>query len=92
MDEHAPTREHFEKLKREKNNMEVPPSSDHYKKLRIEPLAYIEANALSFHEGNIIKYVTRWQYKNGTEDLYKARWYIERLIELAEDEEGRNVD
>ena len=30
---------------------------------------------------NIIKYVWRWKFKNGVEDLHKARWYLDRLIE-----------
>jgi hypothetical protein len=30
--------------------------------------------------GNIIKYVWRWKFKNGVEDLYKADWYLQRLI------------
>ena len=31
--------------------------------------------------GNILKYIWRWKYKNGTEDLEKARWYLNRLID-----------
>lgn len=54
---------------------------DHYSKLKIEPLAYIDANGLSFSVGNIIKYVTRYQSKNGLEDLKKAKFYINHLIE-----------
>lgn len=29
---------------------------------------------------NAIKYLWRWKRKNGTEDLQKAIWYIERLL------------
>jgi len=29
---------------------------------------------------NAIKYLWRWKHKNGVEDLKKAKWYIERLI------------
>jgi hypothetical protein len=29
---------------------------------------------------NIIKYVWRWKFKNGVEDLNKAKWYLDRLI------------
>lgn len=36
---------------------------------------------LPFLEGNIIKYLWRWRDKNGTEDLLKARWYLDRLIQ-----------
>lgn len=35
---------------------------------------------------NIIKYVWRYESKNGLEDLQKAKWYLERLI--AEVERG----
>lgn len=30
--------------------------------------------------GNAVKYLFRHNHKNGTEDLRKAIWYIERLI------------
>lgn len=59
------------------------PSSSHYKNFAIEPIQYIEANQVPFHEGSVIKYVSRWRDKDGIKDLEKARWYIERLIELA---------
>ena len=32
---------------------------------------------------NAIKYLWRWKRKNGVEDLRKARWYIDRLINLS---------
>ena len=36
---------------------------------------------------NAFKYIWRWPYKNGVEDLRKAQWYIERLIvELERDD------
>lgn len=60
------------------------PGGDHYKGFAIEPIEYIEANNLGFSEANVVKYVTRWRKKNGVEDLRKARFYIDRLIELAE--------
>ena len=30
--------------------------------------------------GNAIKYLWRWKYKSGVEDLKKAYWYIRKLI------------
>ncbi len=33
---------------------------------------------------NAIKYLWRWKEKNGIEDLKKARWYLERLINREE--------
>lgn len=54
----------------------------HYKDLAIQPVEYIHANGLSYFEGNVIKYVTRWKKKNGVADLKKARHYIDLLMEL----------
>lgn len=31
--------------------------------------------------GNVIKYICRWKNKNGIQDLQKAKWYLEHLIE-----------
>lgn len=35
----------------------------------------------AFCQGNAMKYLFRWQFKNGAEDLKKARWYIDKLLE-----------
>jgi|TARA_R110000787_G_scaffold87026_2_gene185540 hypothetical protein len=35
----------------------------------------------SYLQGNILKYLWRYKYKNGVEDLKKAHWYLNRLIE-----------
>lgn len=32
---------------------------------------------------NVLKYICRWKKKNGLEDLKKARWYLDKLIESA---------
>ena len=55
---------------------------DHYPKLAIQPVTYINANGLSYLQGNVIKYVTRYKDKNGLQDLEKAKHYIDMLIEL----------
>lgn len=31
--------------------------------------------------GNVIKYICRWKEKNGVQDLEKAKWYLEHLID-----------
>ena len=58
---------------------------DHYRQGSIQPIEYIYANNLGFCEGNCIKYLTRYKYKNGLEDLKKAKHYIELLMELEDD-------
>lgn len=40
--------------------------------------------------GNALKYICRWKSKNGLEDLKKARWYIDRLINHVEKLEKEN--
>lgn len=57
---------------------------DHYKGRAIQPIDYILANELDFCEGNVVKYVTRWRFKNGVEDLKKARQYLDFMIEEEE--------
>lgn len=37
---------------------------------------------------NAIKYLLRWKSKNGIEDLKKARWYINHLIDKLEHAEN----
>lgn len=55
---------------------------DHYKTMEIQPLEYIVKNDIGYLEGNVIKYVSRYQAKNGLEDLKKAKHYLNILIEL----------
>jgi hypothetical protein len=56
----------------------------HYKVGGIETIDFIEAKDLSYHLGNVVKYVTRADHKgNKLEDLRKAQWYLTRAIETA---------
>jgi hypothetical protein len=66
----------------EKSALNKEVGGNHYKEFRIQPIEFIEGNDLGFSVGNIIKYVCRYKYKNGKEDLLKAKHYIELLIEL----------
>lgn len=61
----------------------TPQNPEHYQG-EIQPIDYIVAHKLGFCEGNIVKYITRWQYKNGLEDLLKAKTYLEFLINIVE--------
>ena len=36
--------------------------------------------------GNAIKYICRWKKKNGLQDLKKAQWYLNHLINHVEKE------
>lgn len=37
---------------------------------------------------NVLKYMLRWKYKNGLEDLKKAQWYLNHLITYKENNRG----
>lgn len=59
----------------------------HYGQGSIECIDYIEdfltrEEYIGYLRGNIAKYMHRWRYKNKDEDLKKARWYLDRLIEF----------
>ncbi|GIP38326.1 hypothetical protein J31TS4_16060 [Paenibacillus sp. J31TS4] len=59
----------------------------HYTAGSVECIEAIEAATVgllageAYNTGAAIKYLWRWKRKNGIEDLRKARWYIDRLIE-----------
>ena len=60
----------------------------HYKQGNIEVIDFILDQKLTYVEGNVIKYVSRYKYKNGLEDLKKAQWYLNKLmLEMTKDED-----
>ena len=64
----------------------------HYggKDSKYEAIAVIEAWKLGFHLGNVVKYIARAGKKptqSILQDLKKAKWYLERYIELIEKRE-----
>ena len=52
----------------------------HYSRWKIEPVQFMMENDIPYVEGNIIKYIMRWRYKGGLEDLHKAQEYLNILI------------
>jgi hypothetical protein len=44
-------------------------------------MEYIIKNKLSFPEGNVVKYITRWRDKGGVQDLKKAIQNIQFIID-----------
>lgn len=57
----------------------------HYDRYQIQPIDFIVGNKLNFLQGNVIKYVVRYEHKNGLEDLLKARAYLDRMIREEEE-------
>ena len=56
----------------------------HYNKANIDCIEAIRAATNEgygyYLQGNILKYVWRYRYKGGVEDLEKAMFYLDRLI------------
>lgn len=70
-----------------KQNTDNVNNPSHYTAGGIETLDYIKAKVKdypSYAAGNILKYVSRYEYKNGIEDLKKAQFYLNDLIEWME--------
>ncbi len=60
----------------------------HYKRLPAEAIEIIESaignapsNRTAYLHGQVVKYVLRCWSKNGIEDLKKAKWYLDRLVD-----------
>lgn len=65
-------------------------SPSHYTFGGIETIDFIRAKLgpegfRAYCIGNVLKYVTRWQHKNGEEDLKKALKYMEWVVEALPD-------
>lgn len=64
---------------------------NHYQSSKFEVIDIIDEfgkdykGESAFDFGNVVKYVIRAKKKNGLEDLRKARWYLDRLIDKWED-------
>jgi len=70
--------QHVEMIEPQADNVNHPA---HYKVGGIETIDFIEAKGLNYHLGNVVKYIARAAHKgNASEDLAKARWYLNREI------------
>ena len=74
--------EYYSRESEKKDMVNSPP---HYNKSGIECINAIQAATGDGYEyylqGNILKYLWRYRYKNGVEDLKKAQWYLNELVE-----------
>ena len=71
--------------------MSDPIDPKHYNQLAIQPRDYITKNNLGYNEGNIVKYISRWRFKEGLVDLKKAQNYINYLIKLVEEHQQKKT-
>ena len=81
------TQQEWDRLAEIKNTKHDPVSAQaHYNNGSIECISYIKqqlgAEFPSYLEGSAIKYIHRHRMKNANiQDLEKAKWYINKLIE-----------
>ena len=69
----------------------------HYQKGGVECIDAIEASMTEeafkgFLKGNCIKYLYRYENKNGAEDLKKAQWYLSRLLTVLDDDQTKEKE
>ena len=76
-------------VKKQDSSIDMVNSPIHYNKAGIETIDALEAMLVDgfdyYLQGNIVKYLWRFRYKNGIEDLKKAQWYLNKLIEVYDD-------
>lgn len=52
----------------------------HYARWKMQPIEFIAVNNLPYWLANVIKYTCRFDAKDGLQDLYKARSYLDMKI------------
>ena len=52
----------------------------HYTTCKMQHIMYAGLNKFDWWQGNVTKYLHRWRYKNGSEDLKKALSYLMHYI------------
>lgn len=72
------------------NNIISSPS--HYTQSGYQPIHFINEIGLRFNLGNVVKYITRFPFKNGIEDIKKARQYLIFEMELGSPPRNRSFD
>lgn len=55
---------------------------NHYKNMSMQPVELFAKTRCTAFQANIWKYITRYKYKNGAEDIKKCMHYAELAIEL----------
>lgn len=82
--------EKIKETKEDKTNDDEVNHPKHYTAGKVECIQALEAVTIGLQgieavcTANIIKYLWRWKFKNGVEDLKKAKWYLNYLIEINE--------
>jgi hypothetical protein len=66
-----------------RNHADLVDHPKHYNTGSIEVIDFIEDQRLSFHLGNVVKYICRAPHKEDADgDLRKALWYLQRAVDM----------
>ena len=76
-----------DKTEKKESVLDIQHGGSHYKDKGIQPIEYITANNLGFCEGNIVKYASRHQDKNGAEDIRKVIHYAQFILKFQYNED-----
>lgn len=82
--QYSHSQEEIAAVEDQRNKKEAVNHPSHYNAGKIEVIEAITDWGLGFCDGNVVKYVARFRHKNGVEDLKKAAWYLNRLIQQEE--------
>ena len=74
------------------NALDLQVAGSHYKQMAIQPIELIVALRCSFIQGSIIKYISRYKYKNKAEDIKKCIHFAQLAIELKDVRQCKNND
>jgi hypothetical protein len=97
MEAHVSHEEYMKQAAKQSDAKDMVNSPAHYADSGIETIDYIidvlgEWEAISYCQGNVIKYTGSRLFKKGNpiQDAEKARWYLNKMIELMEKTKGKN--
>lgn len=65
---------------------------DHYKHSSIQHWDWAWAEQLDFYQYQITKYVSRWNRKNGLQDLEKAQHYLQKYMEVIKADQVKYIN
>lgn len=63
---------------------------NHYERLKVEPIKVFVAFNFNWFQGEILKYISRFQFKNGEQDLCKAIHISSMAVDLKVGQNRRN--
>lgn len=78
----------------EPEKFDIVKKPEHYHKYNMDTLTFLEHGfppevLKGFCLGSAIKYLQRYELKNGLQDLEKAKFYVDKLIELKKKEDAK---